>query len=256
MNPKMRIEPTALVLLLIVTGVLSPVRLTAQQPNAAPARDYGVGIISFAFSPAPGVDLPAADTLVIYQRASVQSPVVARFLFVAPEALVWSYALETNEDDVQSNALEFDYEVQGLPLDSVTSGGEWVRVIYGMSARGVAHRGWVPAGVGQTQHLFWTEHLAENFLFFLRGEQSIVFFDRLDGERLQLELERSSIGSDPAFDYRLEPLEVDGRWMRVRVVTPNVPCSPVQVEPRERVVWIEYLDERGRPRVWYATRGC
>lgn len=252
----MWMERAGLVLFLAIAGGMSPRSLCAQLQHDTVAGDYGVGIISFAFSPGPGVELPVADTLVIHQLPSSHSPVVARFVFVASGGHAWSYLLETGEDDIRSNALEFGYEVQGLPFDSVAPGGEWVQVIYGTSPRGSAGRGWVRVSAGQTQHRFWAEELKEHPLFFLDSDDGLAFYDRPAGARVPVELVRTSWGGELSFDYRLEPLEVEGRWMRVLLVAPNVPCSPARGEPTEREVWIEFLDERGRPRVWYPTRGC
>lgn len=244
--------------LILVGAVLSRTgQLSAQTGWPGDARDFGVGIISFASSPGAGLELPAADTMVVYQSASVLSPVVARFLFRVPEAFVWDYHLETGEDGIKSNALEFGYEELGLPIDSLRPGGEWVRVIYGFA--GVEpKRGWVRRTEGQTQVMIWAEALLSNGqpLFFAGPDKGVVFYDRPAGDRVALELVRGEKPSHSTFDYRLEPLEVEGRWMKVRVVTPDATCESDSGETKESIVWIEYLDERGRPRVWYYARGC
>jgi hypothetical protein len=56
-------------------------------------------------------------------------------------------------------------------------------------------------------------------------------------------------------DYHLEPLELQGEWMRVRLKTPSDYCvEPDEVRTEEG--WLRWRsDERG-PLVWYYTRGC
>ena len=232
-----------------------PTPLAAQDATSEHAHDYGVGIVAFAESPAPGEELSAADTLVIHRDASAGAPVVGRFIFQLPEPFVWAYELEIAEDGVDGNALEFDYEILGLPVDSIGHDGEWVRVIYG-TAGPTYRRGWVRADQKRTRLLLWPEVLPERPLFFRDPATPGTFHERPGGERTGFELELSPYSGGPAFDYRMEPLEVDGRWMRVRIVTPDDACTGESMETRERIAWIEYLDEHHRPRVWYHTRGC
>jgi hypothetical protein len=58
-------------------------------------------------------------------------------------------------------------------------------------------------------------------------------------------------------EYAMHPEEVRGSWMRVRLVVPSDNCVDPDSVPRQtRRAWIRYLDDRGRPNVWYYTRGC
>ena len=43
--------------------------------------------------------------------------------------------------------------------------------------------------------------------------------------------------------------------MEVEVVTPSDYCFDPPTPTRD-TAWIRHLDEAGRPRVWYHTRGC
>jgi hypothetical protein len=242
----------------LVLGVAGAV-VTSTGPLFAQSRwlgdtlDHGVGIISFeSFAE---LEPPAADTLVIYRSASVHSPVVARFLLLVPEPFVWGYALEAEEDGIQSNALEFDYEELGLPVDSMGAGGDWLRVVYGMGSEATPRRGWVWLGGGGAKYQLWVDVLRERPLFFA-ASANIEFWDRPAGERVLFDLEEAETESAPSFDYRMEPLEVEGAWMKVRVETPDDMCEPSLVQIREFTTWIQFLDQRGRPRLWYYPRGC
>lgn len=250
------------IILWMASALASPI---PAQGDSRAEPDRGVGIISFALPSAPMMAYPFADTLVIHEGPSVRSPVLAHFLFQVPEPFIWAYTLEANETAVTSNALEYDYEMDGLPIDSIGSvpagsprGGAsasgWVRVVYGFAADGEPRIGWVHNVEGHTRVRLWADELPTRSLFFVGPEARIAFHDAPGGDRVLFDLRRH--GDDGPLDYRLDPIETDGRWMKVRVVTPDASCSVEQVEASAGVVWIEYLDERGRPRVWYYTRGC
>ena len=53
--------------------------------------------------------------------------------------------------------------------------------------------------------------------------------------------------------YSMEPLAVRGSWMEVRLVQGM--CGEMPPDTLGQA-WIRYLDPRGRPLVWYHTRGC
>jgi hypothetical protein len=39
-------------------------------------------------------------------------------------------------------------------------------------------------------------------------------------------------------------------------VTPSDACGEEPGAVRDTVAWVRTVDDRGRPRVWYYTRGC
>ncbi len=197
-----------------------------------------------------------ADTLAIHQSPSENSPVVAHFTYQVPEPYIWHYTLEVYEPGIESNALEFGYEVLGLPLAAAEAEGDWFRVIYGTTAEGALRYGWVQGVAGRTEVLFWADELLTRHLFFLGPDAEMAFYDEPGGALVDFGLAPRDGAGDAASDYRLEPLEADGRWLKVRVVTPDDSCTADPLQTRERILWIEYLDQRGRPRVWYHTRGC
>jgi hypothetical protein len=56
-------------------------------------------------------------------------------------------------------------------------------------------------------------------------------------------------------DHHLEPLEIRGDWMRVRLKSPSDYCvEPERVETAEG--WIRWNSTERGPLVWYHTRGC
>lgn len=135
-------------------------------------------------------------------------------------------------------------------------------MIYGF-AEAEPRFGWVRREERRTKLLLWERELIDGGrdLFFLAPAEGLALYDSPGGERVRLEPApvddpRGGSPGNSVPDHRLEPLEVAGRWMKVRVVMPDYSCQPAEGPTSERTAWIEYLDERGRPRVWYYTRGC
>jgi hypothetical protein len=58
------------------------------------------------------------------------------------------------------------------------------------------------------------------------------------------------------FDYHLEPLEIRGDWMRVRLKQPSDYCGEPETPPAVTEGWIRWWSSERGPLVWYYTRGC
>ena len=248
--------------------------IAAARPDAALARqsasrqsasrqagiDRGIGIVSFDRSPGadtrsgeqagvPG-DSIGADTLLL-RRDTTGGPVVARYIHRTNGAS-WSYTVETREP-VQRTSLEFEYEVEGLPVDVASADARWVRAIYGIAEDGSARRAWIRLVPGLTRFERWTTILGGRPLFFDEGIAP-EFFGAPGGPAVSFPVVRLPDGTP---DYVMHPLEIraEAGWMRVRVSTPSDVCGgPDSV--RQAMLWVRYLTDAGRPRVWYHTRGC
>lgn len=58
-------------------------------------------------------------------------------------------------------------------------------------------------------------------------------------------------------EYHLEPVQIDGDWMRVRVTQPSDHCAePGAVAARISDGWIKWRSPEQGPWIWYHTRGC
>lgn len=146
---------------------------------------------------------------------------------------------------LRSRQIETGYEETSLVV--LEEQGDWLLVRFGLGEG----RGWVPrcaleAGPELVDYATWTDWLAQReVLFFRSGSPEGLFASPDDGREL-----------DPiSGDYHLEPLEVRGSWMRVRVREPSDYCD-FDVESRVREGWVRWRDESVGPRLWYYTRGC
>ncbi len=202
--------------------------------------DPGIGIVSPLGS-------AARDSLPLY-LTSADSAVWGWFVRdlsgrdSLPFALVAPVSL-------RPNIVEFTYEESALPVDSIARDKTTARVLLGWDGAGVMRRVWVR--LDSTVILRrWAEVLAQYPLFFRPG-LGPQFFAAPQGAAFPVIL---TGGDDP--DYAMHPKRVAGSWMEVEVVTPSDYCAEDTARRRRETVWIRFLDPRGRPRVWYYTRGC
>lgn len=211
-------------------------------PAADGTTDFGIGVIGFRQE---WSDTQAADTLTLW-REPVNGEPVARFVWAADGAGGWEYRVEQAEPGaaVAGAAIEYDYEIAGLPVEHVDRSAGAARVIYGIDAAGEPRTAWARLH-DDLELILWSEHLPAQALFF-RSNTDARLFDAPDGRPIPFDL--------PEWDYQLMPDSVHGDWMRVHASVPHF-CTgdPAQ---REVTAWIRYLDPRGRPTVWYYTRGC
>jgi hypothetical protein len=204
--------------------------------------DPGLGVLAF---PAFYDDARPADSLALYLRPSAGRP--AGFFIVTTDSMSQSFALEWPAP-LATNLIEFDYEIPGLPFDSLSPDRRWARVIPGFGPDTQPVYAWARVGAGSARLVVWAEQLGQHDLFFRAGAEP-AFFDAPAGRPVAFPLPADGQ------DYILHPLEARGAWLRVRAVTPSDMCAD-PASPRSAEVWIRYLDGSGRPRVWYHTRGC
>lgn len=95
----------------------------------------------------------------------------------------------------------------------------------------------------------WEEALGT--LLFFRTDAAHVLRAGPDEGAERIDTLRS--GEEPM----LEPLEIEGDWMRVRVTRPSTYCAfPEPTDGRVDEGWIRWRDDAMGPWVWYFTRGC
>lgn len=238
--------------MLALTSAALPAALLGQAPadRRAPI-DRGIGVVHFR-SEFVGDRHVARDSIIARSRPDPRAEVVAVLLRLETDGgFAWSYALE-GADGLAPALLEFDYEVQGLPIDRMAPEGDWARVLLGHDGAGQPRFGWVALDPARVGVVLWREHLLKReWLFFTDYSVAPPLFAEPGGRRIRGETVFIGDGT-----YSLYAEEVRGDWMRVRIVSPDDSCGREVAAPRTTVAWVRYIDPRGRPLVWYYTRGC
>jgi hypothetical protein len=224
-------------------------RTVAWEPYAGvDPGDLGRGVVYLRRAEDKGAT-SGTDTLTLHSAPNADSPRVGAMLFtVVPANGTTQYAIAA-PDSLRPNLVEYGYEESGIPFDSTDASGHWVHAILGFSPDSTPLGGWVDTtrpGVGLVA---WAQQLSDRPIYFPVPKRA-AFFATADSSK---PLPSPPNGEDA---YAIHPEEARGAWLRVRVVEPSDTCEPDTPARRTQRVWIRYLDDRGRPNVWYYPRGC
>ena len=214
----------------------------------ADSGDMGIGIIELAMD-MEGRRVPRADTLRFHVAPDSTSPLAGAWILALPGGGAWRYATWAPER-LTPNDLEFGYEENGIPFDSADATGRWRRGILGFTERGERWYGWARLRDSLVRAVTWREHFIGMPLYFRDGERG-DFHASPSGPVVTT----VRILSDSGFD--MEGIELRGEWMKVKVEHPGQMCDGNASSTRRTDhYWIRAFDRRGRPRVFYHTRGC
>ena len=204
--------------------------------------DRGIGILTFKEDPGHHFE-GRWDTISAYATPSAgNSP--SALLIYEEKGGGWKYGVGSN-DTLQPNIIEFDYERCGFPFDSVTS-DSWARVVLGFNTGRSPQFAWVKLDTSLVQFEVWSSLIPKHRLFF---QGTPLFYHEPEGTTVEWSVTRR--------DYIMHPIRTQGQWMYVRVARPSDMCvDPEIVKSDTLITWIKYLDDKGRPLVWYYSRGC
>lgn len=205
--------------------------------SAAEYPDPGLGVVGWEDT------LSTKDTITIHSTPASSSPVVARFIDRADSG----YKVIAG-DSVRESLMEYAYEIEGLAALDVNRGTSWVQVRYGVRS-GKPLTGWTRPIPGRVFFKSWAALTLERGGG-ISGTGAVTYLASPGGR--VLERERVAGGGYAA----LYPVASSGPWMLVRVVRPSNECDVQAEHSFETYAWVRFLDDRGRPYLWYAPRGC
>jgi hypothetical protein len=210
------------------------------QTGLAFKSDYGIGFVI----------PPGGDNMhvVIYSKRNEKSDTVA--ILRNRE-----YTFRGSTGSVRAFLVGFrKYDSWGLPILTITHDSTWAQVSVESSDGVTRMTGWVNLRVPGTSIRIWADFLPTQTMVLLEGEFPRFYTHPNKDAGLHIKLFRFRSADQPS--YILKPIRREGRWLLVELETPFLPCGDDDAIMREsgiqarRVnVWIQYLDERGRPLV-------
>ena len=214
------------------------------------ATDLGTGLVALTIDVYSNRVYPLEDTLVFRAEPKADAAVVGALIVERPERTTWRFAALL-PPGVQPNFLTYRYDEGGVPTDSADASGRWVRGILGFTANGTALLGWASLDTKRAVSLSWIDAFDKQIPSFLETSQATLYSTLADAEAAH------AGEPPPKGDYEFEEvLERRGQWLRVRMRWPYDSCYSRKEGTESREVWIRYLDDRGRPLVFYRTGTC
>ncbi len=209
------------------------------------AREYGVGIVSYE-------DMPNYSTVdTIYAKPNLNSEIVAvlnkrELCFNTPkDTCVFSFG----------QMIEFDYEIPGFAILSFNIDSSWAEVTLDPWDKLTSKTGWIHLNEPKTTSILWSDIIPGKDPLFFINPDSIRVFAKPD-YNYEINIILKVYEHSNRLDYEMHPLVVKERWMKVEVLSPSQYCKSNPQESKVDTVWIEYLSNSLRPKVFYYTRGC
>ena len=210
-------------------------------------REYGIGIAT--------TKSPYTVPLFFNAEPSASSSKVA---YYHNDTLAFSRTRDTVRSFDQM--VEIAYDEIGFPILQYTPDSQWVKVTLDCHNIKNPPVGWLQRNNRDLIVRSWTEVLgkADEF-FFIKAEWRSFYSKPSVKALIRPKLyQRKSVAS-----YNMYRRQIKGRWMQVDLETPTSFCrseaevlQDFGVLPKKRTVWIQFLDGRLRPKIFYPTRGC
>ncbi len=187
---------------------------------------------------------------IIFSRPNVASDTIA-------SVSGFEFTIYPAKEKVRGFLVGFQkYDDHGLPILSITSDSSWARVSVQSSDGTAKTEGWIRLKVPNTSIRIWEDFLITQSAMVLRTDRPLRFFSRPNlSAELKIKLFRFRSPFDE-YSYILKPIRREGHWLLVELQTPFLPCGSDEsieknpdIQPRTIKLWIQYVDEQGRPLV-------
>ena len=156
---------------------------------------------------------------------------------------------------IETNLLEFEYEVWGLPIIQINNNK--AKLLIGKDKYSKSVYGWLNLKQNNIDYYLWNNFLLKKDLFII-DNKNIKFYNKPNGKIVLFKIykKENKLSNEQELNYILHPLEIKGIWMKVLLVTPSNYCNEKTKNTRETIVWIKYINNDGKLNVWYYPRGC
>ena len=223
--------------------------VAASEETDSTPSDLGHGVVYVVQRHDTVTPYPRVDTL-WFRAAPDSGSAVVGAVVTNLRAAGWArYADVWAPEPLTGNWVEFEYDESGIPFDSVDAGGSWHRTILGFARDGSPWLGWAALGDSVLARVTWKEKLVDNSIYF-RDFHAGSFHAQPDGPVVTTPMALADSGFDVTSGEARWP------WLRVKVEHPGDVCNGAPENRRADYYWVRALDDRGRPLVFFPTRGC
>ena len=228
---------------------LSGWHVASSEENDSTPSDLGHGVVYVVQRYDTISPYPQVDTILFRAQPDSGSAVVGAVV-TNVRAAGWSqFADVWAPEQLTDNRVEFAYEESGIPFDSIDATGSWHRAILGFTRDGAPWLGWVALGDSVLERVTWKDKLLDNVVYF-RDFYTGAFHAEPGGPVVTTPMALADSGFD------VTSVEARWPWLRVKVEHPGDMCNGPPEDRRTDYYWIRALDDRGRPLIFFPTRGC
>lgn len=210
---------------------------------AATADDRGVVIPVITSAP---VGFPR--NLEISSAPDSTANVVAYVDFFANAEGGWTDTLRALTPNLFGQLTRAGHDDYGLPFDSVA--GSWAQVIYGYTADGREHKGWIHLKQDSVGLITYDQMMMQYQSWFA-DPGSVTLYDRPGGTVV------------PPFPfelgYSMQVVSVSPEWIQVKLVVPDTTeCSgdPKATVRGRALLWLKRESNNPQRQIWSAVAGC
>ena len=224
-------------------------------------NDYGIGFVA--------VRPLHTMSLTLFPIPEHTKPPYARFdmgMFeIEPGSFVSRYSLTTLRSDAMQDMSNRILDVagvdeSGIPILSFASDSAWVKVSLDCGTKQNPPSAWINVSDAEKMGfdvILWNQFFKKDWALTFQCDSVLKFYSQ-PSDRYQIFPELSTDQGFP--DYCMRVIKTSGAWMQVHLESPSMFLEDPSV--RERAyqsktppprVWIKYLDDRGRPIVWYLS---
>jgi hypothetical protein len=210
---------------------------------AATSDDQGVVIPIITSAP---IGFPR--NLEVSSEPDSTASIVAYVDFFANPDGGWTDTLRAVTPNLFGQLTRAGHEDYGLPYDSLV--GAWARVIYGYTADGREHKGWVQLKKDSVGVITY-DQLMMQYQTWFADPASVVLYDQPNGKPVNLPLEHGS--------YSLRVVSVSPEWIGVQIVVPDTtecsgnPAAPVR---GRALLFLRRESSNPQKQLWSAVAGC
>jgi hypothetical protein len=208
--------------------------------------DFGIGYFE--------IFAPTSDSLMFYSTPESHANPIALL-----KGTQLTFLRSHIADDITNRLIEIVYnDDYGLPILEISADSNWARVALNPKNKVDTQAAWVSlervrndVGGWQLWGQFFTPDEPVTFL----SDSMMGFYSALDDT---MKVFPKLLRSDGEMDYCMRVIQTKGLWMEVYLETPSTfMTDPVRRHARYESknppprLWIKFLDQRGRPRIWF-----
>lgn len=234
---------------------------TVSQYDSGCETEFGIAYASLTLNLTP----LKMDSIQFYASTIKSDPPFAQLKYGTVQVTRNSYAVDVakftltmmstgEEEEIGLRLIDLNrIDEYALPVLSFSPDSQWVNVSFDPRNLSNPQTGWLnisdskKAGV---QIKYWANFLYLDVAVVFNCDSLMAFYSRPD-ESSRIFPELKLFENSNEYTYSMKGVDKSGKWMQVYLYSPSPYYSGSEPPASALKVWIKYLDDTGRPRIWF-----